>query len=56
MREAMSLGSTAAATLDQKVSDFASATTHDGQLAQLDAVIDAWARTTGRADIFWLRR
>lgn len=51
----MSLGSTAAAPLVQRVSDFAAATTCDGQLAQLDAVIDVWARTTGRVDTFWLR-
>jgi Ca2+-binding RTX toxin-like protein len=50
LREAMSLGTTKAATLTQLVSNFAATTTRDGQRAQLDGLIDAWARTTGRVD------
>jgi len=50
LREAMSLGTPEAAQLAQLVSTFAATETRDGQRAQLDALIDAWARTTGRLD------
>ena len=50
MREAMSLGTAQAGLFAQSVAGFAAATTRDAQQAQLDALIDGWAQTTGRVD------
>jgi Ca2+-binding RTX toxin-like protein len=48
LREAMSLGGTHAASLQQAVAAFAQATTHQTQKALLTQVISAWAATTQR--------
>jgi hypothetical protein len=50
MREAMSLGPASAQIFTQAMSSFAAGTTRDAQMSQLDALIDAWAKTTGRVD------
>ena len=47
MREAASLGTPAAAVLQQRLAAFAAATTKTQQMALLEGVIEAWATTTG---------
>lgn len=46
----MSLGSAQGEAFVQAVAGMAAGSTHEAQRAQLDAVIEAWARTTGRFD------
>jgi Ca2+-binding RTX toxin-like protein len=48
LREAMSLGTASAQQLVQAMTSYAAASTRTAQQSQLDAVIEAWARTTGR--------
>jgi hypothetical protein len=47
LREAMSLSSPAAALLQQSVAAFAAGATRSAQLAQVDGLLESWARTTG---------
>ncbi|MEW6707737.1 MAG: calcium-binding protein, partial [Pseudomonadota bacterium] len=48
LREAASLESASAGNLVQQLTQFAAGTTREQQLAGLDALVQAWAATTGR--------
>ena len=48
LREAMSLGTADATSLQTKVAAFAAATTRDAQMAEVDGILTDWAKTSGQ--------
>ncbi|WOB05896.1 calcium-binding protein [Piscinibacter gummiphilus] len=55
LREAMSLSTTAAASFASKVAQYSAASSRDEQLAEVDALVELWAKTSGRFDDRWHR-
>ena len=53
LREAMSLGTAPAAGLPTRVQQFAQASTRDGQLALIDALLTDWAASSGQLNTTW---